>query len=213
MADIPRGRVFATACGYPDGNGLDDSRHDPAFKMARGRLPESGGDLASQPTVSRLENTPALRDLIRMSRGMVDFWRQSHPRPPKGIVPGIDDTADTVHGRQQMPSFNAHYDEQCFLPIHTYDAMTGHCVAAVLREGKTPIGKEALAHIRRLVRRVQGHWPATVSTIRGDSHYVRKEAMDWCDGNSVKYISGLGPSGMSDRHRTWLAHSPTASRR
>jgi hypothetical protein len=42
--------------------------------MACGRLPDSGVDLASQPTISRLENAPNLRDLIRMSRGMVDFW-------------------------------------------------------------------------------------------------------------------------------------------
>ena len=54
MADLLRGRIFAIACGYPDGNDLDDLRHDPAFKMACGRLPESGTDLASQPTISRL---------------------------------------------------------------------------------------------------------------------------------------------------------------
>jgi hypothetical protein len=120
MADILRGRIFAIACGYPDGNDLDDLRHDPAFKMACGRLPESGGDLASQPTISRLENAPDLHTLIRMSRGMVDFWCKSHPHRPKGIVLDIDDTADTVHGHQQMSLFNAHYDERCFLPIHIY---------------------------------------------------------------------------------------------
>jgi hypothetical protein len=194
MADILRGRVFAIACGYPDGNDLDDLRHDPAFKMACGRLPESGGDLASQPTISRLENTPDLRDLIRMSRGMVDFWCQSHKQPPKGIMLDIDDTADTVHGHQQMSLFNAHYDERCFLPIHVYDAVTGHCVVTILREGKTPDGKEVRAHIRRLVRRIRLHWPATIITIRGDSHYGRKEAMDWCDDSGVKYIFGLGPN-------------------
>ena len=194
MADILRGRVFAIACGYPDGNDFDDLRHDPAFKMARGRLPGSGGDLASQPTISRLENTPDLRDLIRMARGMVDFWCQSHPRPPTGIMLDIDDTADTVHGHQQMSLFNAHYDERCFPPIHVYDAGTGHCVVTILREGKTPNGKEVRAHVRRLVRRIRMHWPATVITIRGDSHYGRKEAMDWCDGNGVKYIFGLGPN-------------------
>lgn len=194
MADILRGRVFAIACGYPDGNDLDDLRHDPAFKMACGRLPESGVDLASQPTISRLENAPDLRDLIRMSRGMVDFWCQSHPHPPKGIVLDIDDTADTVHGHQQMSLFNAHYDERCFLPIHIYDAVTGHCVATILREGKTPNGQEVRAHIRRLVRRIRMHWPDTIVTIRGDSHYGRKEAMDWCDDNGVKFIFGLGPN-------------------
>jgi hypothetical protein len=194
MADILRGRIFAIACGYPDGNDLDDLRKDPAFKMACGRLPESGGDLASQPTISRLENTPDLRTLIRMSRGMVDFWCESHQHPPKGIVLDIDDTADTVHGHQQMSLFNAHYDERCFLPIHIYDAATGHCVVTILREGKTPNGKEVRAHLRRLVRRIRLHWPTTIITFRGDGHYGRKEAMDWCDDNGVKYIFGLGPN-------------------
>jgi Transposase DDE domain group 1 len=194
MADILRERIFAIACGYPDGNDLDDLRHDPAFKMACGRLPDSGGNLASQPTISRLENAPNLRDLIRVSRGMVDFWCQSHPHPPKGIVLDIDDTADTVHGHQQMSLFNAHYDERCFLPIHIYDAESGHCVVTILREGKTPDGKEVRAHIRRLVRRIRLHWPTTIITFRGDGHYGRKEAMDWCDDNGVKYIFGLGPN-------------------
>lgn len=194
MADILRGRIFAIACGYPDGNDLDDLRHDPAFKMACGRLPNSGGDLASQPTISRLENAPDLRDLIRMARGMVDFWCASHERPPKGIVLDIDDSADTVHGHQQLSFFNAHYDERCFLPIHVYDAETGHCVVTILREGKTPAGKEIRAHIRRLVRRIRLRWPDTIITIRGDSHYGRKEVMDWCDDNNVKYIFGLGPN-------------------
>ena len=194
MVDILRGRIFAIACGYPDGNDLDDLRHDPAFKMACGRLPETGVALASQPTISRLENTPDLRALIRMSRGMVDFWCESHPHPPRGIVLDIDDTAVTVHGHQQMSLFNAHYDERCFLPIHIYDAETGHCVVTILREGKTPTGKEVRAHIRRLVRRIRMHWPDTIITIRGDSHYGRKEAMDWCDDNGVKYIFGLGPN-------------------
>src|ERR1019366_7771979 len=74
MADILRERVFAIACGYPDGNDLDDLRGDPAFKMACGRLPDSGADLASQPTISRLEKAPDLRDLIRMLRRMGDFF-------------------------------------------------------------------------------------------------------------------------------------------
>ena len=142
MADILRERIFAITCGYPDGNDLDDLRMDPAFKMACGRLPESGDDLASQPTMSRLENAPDLRTLIRMSRGMVDLWCGGHERPPKSIILDIDDTADTVHGHQQMSFFNAHYDERCFLPIHIYDAETGHCVVTILRPGKTPDGKE-----------------------------------------------------------------------
>jgi hypothetical protein len=39
----------------------DILRQDPAFKLACGRLPETGVDLTSQPTVSRWENAPDLR--------------------------------------------------------------------------------------------------------------------------------------------------------
>jgi len=106
----------------------------------------------------------------------------------------IDDTADTVHGHQQLSLFNAHYDERCFLPIHVYDADTGHCVVTILRPGKTPDGKEVRAHLRRLVHRIRLHWPKTRITFRGDSHYGRKEAMEWSEQNGVNYIFGLGPN-------------------
>jgi hypothetical protein len=191
MADILRARVFAIACGYPDANDLDDLRKDPAFKLACGRLPESGDDLHSQPTMSRWENAPDLRTLIRLTRAMVDLWCESYRRVPKAITLDIDDTADTVHGHQQLSLFNAHYDERCFLPIHVYDADTGHCVLTILRPGKTPDGKEVCAHLRRLVRRIRLHWPSTRITIRGDGHYGRREAMDWCEQNHVQYIFGL----------------------
>lgn len=194
IADILRERVFAIACGYPDGNDLDALRADPAFKMACGRLPESGADLASQPTLSRLENAPDLRALIRLSHGMVDLWCQGHAVAPKSIMLDIDDTADTVHGHQQLSLFNAHYDERCFLPIHVYDADSGHCVLTILRPGKTPDGREIRGHIRRLVRRIRVHWPKTRITFRGDSHYGRKEVMDWCEQHDVTYIFGLAPN-------------------
>ena len=67
------------------------------------------------------------------------------------------------------------WDERCFQPIHIHDAETGHCVVTILRPGKTPDGKEVRAHLRRLVRRIRMHWPATIITFRGDSQYGRKE--------------------------------------
>ena len=100
MADILRARVIAIACGYPDANDLDRLRHDPALKLACGRLPDSGDDLASQPTMSRWENAPDLRSLVRMTHAVVDLWCDSHPKPPLAITLDIDDTCDTVHGHQ-----------------------------------------------------------------------------------------------------------------
>jgi len=44
VASILRARVLAIACGYEDANDLDRLRGDPGFKLACGRLPDSGGD-------------------------------------------------------------------------------------------------------------------------------------------------------------------------
>jgi Transposase DDE domain group 1 len=53
LPDILRARIFAIACGYKDADDLDRLRLDPAFKLACARLPDTGSDLCSQPTISR----------------------------------------------------------------------------------------------------------------------------------------------------------------
>ena len=199
LADILRARIFAIACGWEDADDLDSLRFDPAFKLACGRLPDSGRDLCSQPTMSRWENAPDLRSVIRLGRVMLDLWLSSYPEPPAAVTLDIDDTCDIVHGHQQLSLFNAHYDERCFLPIHVYDTATGRPVAVILRAGRTPSGKEVRGHLRRLVRHIRRRWPQTRLTIRGDGHYGRPEVMDWCEANGVDYLFGLPGNRVLDR--------------
>src|SRR5437762_6698162 len=199
LPDILRARIFAIACGYEDADDLDRLRFDPALKLACGRLPDTGRDLCSQPTVSRWENAPSLRDLIRLMGAMVDLYCASYAAPPVAVTLDIDDTVDVVHGHQQLSLFNAHYDERCFLPIHVYDTAPSRPVAVLLRPGKTPSGAEVRGHLRRLVRRIRRHWPQTRVTIRGDSHYGRPEVMEWCDENGVDFVFGLSGNPVLDR--------------
>ena len=159
VADILRARMLAIACGYEDADDLDHLRTDPGFKLACGRLPDSGRDLCSQPTVSRWENAPDLREAIQMTYAMVDLYCASYARPPRAVTLDIDDTVDVVHGNQQLSLFNAHYDERCFLPIHVYDTATSRPVAVLLRPGTTPSGAEVRNHLRRLVRRIRSCKP------------------------------------------------------
>src|SRR6476659_3454470 len=191
LADMIRARVFAISCGYEDADDLDRLRADPAFKLACGRLPESGADLCSQSTLSRLENAPSLKDAIRLTYALVDQWMASYEREPVSVVLDIDDTCDVVHGHQQLSLFNAHYDERCFLPIHVYDTERRRPVEVVLRPGKTPGGVEVRAHLRRLVRHIRTRWHKTRITFRGDGHYARPEAMTWCENNGIDYLFGL----------------------
>jgi hypothetical protein len=199
VADILRARMLAIACGYEDADDLDHLRSDPGFKLACGRLPDSGTNLCSQPTVSRWENAPTLREVISLTYAMVDLYCASYARPPRAVTLDIDDTVDIVHGNQQLSLFNAHYDERCFLPIHVYDTATSRPVAVLLRPGKTPSGSEIRNYLRRLVRRIRSHWPTTRLTIRGDGHYGRPEVMAWCEANGVDYILGLPGNAVLDR--------------
>jgi hypothetical protein len=191
LVDMIRARVFAICCGYEDANDLDSLRTDPAFKLACGRLPDTGVDLCSQPTLSRLENAPRLKDAIRLTYGLVDQWMDSYEGEPASVTLDIDDTCDVAHGQQQLSLFNGHYDERCFLPIHVYDTDRSRPVAVVLRPGKTPGGVEVRAHLRRLVRHIRKRWTKTHILFRGDGHYARHEAMAWCEDNGVDYVFGL----------------------
>jgi Transposase DDE domain group 1 len=108
LAEMIRFRALLIAAGDPDGNDCDTLRDDPAFKLAVGRLAESGAALCSQPTMSRLENLPGPIARMRMMAAMVDLFRDSFTQVPSRIVRDIDDTKGEVPGGQQLALFNAH---------------------------------------------------------------------------------------------------------
>ena len=208
LADIIRFRLLMIAAGYEDGNDADTLRTDPLFKLALERLP-SGRDLCSQSTISRLENLPDARTLLRLGRALVDVWCGSFRQVPRRITLDIDDTFDAVHGSQQLRLFNAHYDEYGFQPIVVFDG-EGRFVTAVLRPAKRPKGVEIRAFLRRLVRAIRSHWPAVEILIRADSHYACPEVMDWCEAKGLDYILGLAPTRTLRRHIAGLDESTAA---
>ena len=190
--EMLRLRMFAIAAGYEDADDCASLRYDPIFKMAVGHAPESDDPLCSQPTMSRLENAPSKIEIARLMAALVDGFCESYRRAPSSITLDIDDTCDTVHGHQQLSLFNAHYDERCFLPIHIYEAASGKPVAMILREGKTPSGEEVGTVLKHVIKRIRRHWPKVHILVRGDSHYGRDEAMEWCEETEgVDYVFGF----------------------
>ena len=198
LADIIRFRLLMIAAGYEDGNDANGLRADPIFKMAHDLTP-SDRELCSQSTISRLENLPDARALLRMGRAMVDLYCASFKQVPKRIVLDIDDTFDAVHGSQQLRLFNAHYDEYGFQPIVVFDG-EGRFITAVLRPAKRPGGKEIRAFLRRLLRAIRTNWPNPQILLRADSHYCCPEVLDWCRANGLDYILGVAPTTTLRRH-------------
>jgi hypothetical protein len=99
LGEIIRFRMLMIAAGYEDGNDADTLRGDPMFKLALDHLP-SGEELCSQsvlgldPGISRLENLPDLRALLRLGRALVEQYCGSFRSVSKRIVLDIDDTFD-----------------------------------------------------------------------------------------------------------------------
>jgi hypothetical protein len=205
FAEIIGARVFGICEGYEDAIDHDRLRHDPALKMAVGRCPESGAPLASQSTISRFENAPTKTDAARLACALVDQFA-THVTPSHRDIFDIDDTFDAAYGGQQLTFWNAHHDERGFAPMHVYHAGSGLPVATILRPAKTPSGIEVRCVIKHLTTRIRKTWsqsaPGKKPNIvwRGDSHYGRAEAMDWCDANGVGYIFGFpAPATAQDR--------------
>jgi len=198
LTDMLRFRILMIAAGYEDGNDADSLRHDPLFKLANGRLPDAAA-LPSQPTLSRLENTPRRSELVRMARAMVALYCASFRQVPRRITLDIDDTFDAVHGGQQLRLFNAYYDEYGFQPIVVFDA-DGRPVAAMLRPARRPTGAEARGFLRRLVAEIRGHWPRVEILVRADSHYCAPEVLDFCRVARIDFLLGVATTTTLRRH-------------
>src|ERR1700738_1935783 len=186
------------AAGYEDGNDADSLRANPMFKLALDRLP-SDEELCSQSTISRLENLPDTRALLRLGRALIEQYCASFRRVPKRIVLDVDDTFDRVHGGQQLRLFNAFHDDYGFQPIVVFDG-EGRFVTALLRPGKRPGGYEIRAFVRRLVGAIRAFWPRVEILLRADSHYACPEVFDWCRENRVDWVLGRAPNAALRRH-------------
>jgi len=197
MFEMVMARASAIACGYEDAIDLDRLRHDPLMKVAVGRCPESGAALASQSTISRLENAPSKTEAARLSAALLDQLGTT-VKPGKLEVLDIDDTFCAAHGGQQLAFWNAHHDERGFASMHIYHVASGTPVAVILRPARTPKGSEVCTVIKHVTKRLRRHWPNTRIVWRGDSHYGRVEAMDWAEDNDAHYIFGLAGNAALD---------------
>jgi hypothetical protein len=192
LTDLLIQRVAQIACGYEDANDCNTLRHDPIFKLLAGRYPEIGQALASQPTMSRFENSISRTTLYRLARVFVEVFVASYEQEPEVIVLDFDDTDDVVHGNQQLALFNKYYKEHCFMPLHVYEGLSGKLVTTILKPGKRSNGKQMLSILQRIIAHVRRHWPNTLIVFRGDSHFAYPEVMDWIDTReNMRFVTGL----------------------
>src|SRR5579862_4962157 len=197
MFEMVAARSMAIACGYEDAIDHDRLRHDPLMKVAVGRHPQTSAPLASQSTISRLENAPSKTEAARLAVALLDQFGTT-VKPGRMEILDIDDTFCAAHGGQQLAFWNAHEDECGFASMHVHHVASGTTVATILRPARTPKGTEVRCVIKHVTKRLRQHWPNTRIVWRGDSHYGRVEAMEWAESNGEDYIFGLAGNSALD---------------
>ena len=196
LATLVRQRVFQIACGYEDQDDADSLRADPLLKLACGRLPDSGRDLASQPTMSRLEHAIDRHAAERLATALVDLYVRERGRSgsPSRLLIDVDGTDDPAHGDQEGVAYHGFYRQHMYHPLLVFDGDTGQLITAVLRPGNAHGSRFVVLVLRRLLRRLRAAWPDISVELRADSGCAVPRLYAWCEANSVSYTLGLIPN-------------------
>ncbi len=203
ILDLIRQRIFSLASGYPDCNDADHLKQDPILKLLCGRDPITGGDLGSQPTLSRLENSVTRGQLLNMSGRVAEviFRRQARGRRgrklPRRIIVDLDPTCDPTYGMQQMTFFNGYYDTWCYLPlvltVSFDDELRKYPIAVILRPGtiKGPLAKGTLSVLRRVLPILRRSFPSARLCFRADAEFAMPWLLKYLEENNVAYAISI----------------------
>jgi hypothetical protein len=207
MADLIAQRVFAIACGHPDGNDADRLAEDPIHKLLLDRDPLEGGRLASQPTISRFEQTATRGALYRMTEALADTVIDRHRRrcrKARRVTIDIDPTADPTHGAQQLTFFNGFYDTWCYLPLIVTltfdDEPRQYLVAAILRPGNVSATAGVHGLLLRLMPKLWRAFPRAMLRVRLDGGFATPALFQDLDWAGVEYVVAMANNSVLETH-------------
>lgn len=196
IGEMLKQRIFQIACGYEDGNDCNTLRGDSIFKLCADRLPDTDKDLASQPTMCRLENSISSTGLYSIAKAFADQFMASYKKEPGLIILDCDDTNNNCHGDQQLSIFNNYYGEYCYMPLHIYEGLSGKLITTILKPGRRSKNVDVFAVLKRIIDHLRQHWKNTIIILRGDGHFCSHHFMDWSVGKqNLHFVTGLTGNG------------------
>jgi hypothetical protein len=219
LPDLFRERISLIALGDEDGNDATTRRPDPLVKLAVGRAPDAQ-PLASQSTLSRLENAVTLKDLERLGHVLLEpFLARCGPAPQR-IVLDLDPFADECHGNQQGVLFNGYYDGHCSLPLSRCGAMDdgpASGIGALRRPGGAPPPKGARFLLKFVSRAIRKRYPAVEIIVRGDGGFGVPKMIRICHPLDRRFCFGKPPNArlhaLSEREQLRAAVASSVTKR
>ena len=214
--ELFRQRVFSTVLGYPDSNDAAKLGTDPVLKELCGRRAIRGAPLASQPTLSRFENSATARELVLMERAHESFVIARHKRRKgrkvRRITIDFDPTDDPTHGQQQFTFFHGHYDTWCYLPLFGFltfdDEPDQYLFYARLRPGNSTASRGTIPVLRRTVPTLRQSFPKAKVCVRLDGGFATPAILDALDELGVEYVVGMPKNDrLLDLAAPWRTHA------
>jgi hypothetical protein len=193
MLSLLKQRVFQIACGYEDQNDSNFLRSDPLLKLVCGALPESGEDLASQPTICRMENAVTNRACYQMAKALAELYiaERGKDGDPQKIVLDFDATDDPTYGDQEESYYHGYFKEHIYHPLLVFDGDTGQLISALLRAGNTHASRSTVAVLKRLVGLLRSAWPGVEVELRADAGFAVPAVYDYCEAEGIRYSIAL----------------------
>lgn len=206
-----RQRLYAICAGYEDANDAQHLRHDPIFKLIAERGLEE--TLASQPTLSRLENAVTPRALAQLNHRLLDWFVRlcgQQVRERGEILLDVDSTADPTHGQQQLSLFNGHYGERVYHPLLIFERHSGCLLDVRLRRGNCVSYNRVVPRLRRLLHRLRAAFPGVRIRLRADAGFAFAPLYDLLEEHGVSYAIRVVKSDPLRRHAAALVAQAAA---
>ena len=181
---ILKQRVYLMMQGYEDANDVEHLKHDPILQDVL------GGNLASQPTVSRFENIINRRSIYRILKKWLNNYVSSIGDRKKLII-DIDSTDDPTHGHQQLSLFNGYYGQFMYNELFFHDGETGQLILPVLRPGNSHSNKWYVSILKRIIKAIKSKHPKIEIYIRADSGFSNASFYKLAEEENLYYAVGL----------------------